>query len=141
MANKAAFIGLGVMGYPMAGHLASAGHSVSVYNRTKAKAEQWQKEHKGTAFDTPREAADGADIVMICVGNDDDLRSVVYGDDGVLAGLASGAILVDHTTASASVARENFRCVWRKKDRIYRRTGVWWSGRCREWRTCNYVWW
>ena len=106
MANKAAFIGLGVMGYPMAGHLASAGHSVSVYNRTKAKAEQWQKEHKGTAFDTPREAADGADIVMICVGNDDDLRSVVYGDDGVLAGLASGAILVDHTTASASVARE-----------------------------------
>jgi len=106
MAKKVAFIGLGVMGYPMAGHLASAGHDVSVYNRTKAKAESWAKEHKGTAFTTPREAADGADIVMVCVGNDDDLRSVVYGDDGALAGLNSGAILVDHTTASAVVARE-----------------------------------
>ena len=106
MAKKVAFIGLGVMGYPMAGHLASAGHDVSVYNRTKAKADKWAKEHKGTAFSTPREAADGADIVMVCVGNDDDLRSVVYGDDGALAGLKGGAMLVDHTTASAVVARE-----------------------------------
>jgi len=106
MSKKVAFIGLGVMGYPMAGHLASAGHQVSVYNRTATKAAQWEKEHGGKACDTPREAAAGADTVMVCVGNDDDLRSVVYGDDGVLAGLESGATLVDHTTASAEVARE-----------------------------------
>lgn len=106
MSNKVAFVGLGVMGYPMAGHLAAAGHSVSVYNRTAAKSAQWAKEHKGAAAATPREAADGADFVMVCVGNDDDLRSVVYGDDGILAGLKKGATLVDHTTASAEVARE-----------------------------------
>lgn len=106
MSNKVAFVGLGVMGYPMAGHLAAAGHSVSVYNRTAAKSAQWAKEHKGAAAATPREAADGVDFVMVCVGNDDDLRSVVYGDDGILAGLKKGATLVDHTTASAEVARE-----------------------------------
>ena len=106
MAKKVAFIGLGVMGYPMAGHLASAGHNVSVYNRTKAKADKWATEHKGAASATPREAAEGADVVMMCVGNDDDIRSVVYGDDGVMAGLAEGAILVDHTTASATIAHE-----------------------------------
>ncbi len=106
MSKKVAFIGLGVMGYPMAGHLASAGHTVSVFNRTKAKAEKWAAEHKGTACDTPREAASGADVVMMCVGNDDDIRSVVYGDDGVLSGIAKGAILVDHTTASATIAHE-----------------------------------
>ena len=106
MAKKVAFIGLGVMGYPMAGHLASAGHNVSVYNRTKAKADKWATEHKGAARATPREAAEGADVVMMCVGNDDDIRSVVYGDDGVMAGLAEGAILVDHTTASATIAHE-----------------------------------
>ncbi len=101
-----AFIGLGVMGYPMAGHLAKAGYQTRVYNRTAAKAEQWCKEHGGSHGVTPREAAEGADFVFICVGNDDDLRSVVYGDDGVLAGCKVDAILVDHTTASADVARE-----------------------------------
>ena len=106
MAKKVAFIGLGVMGYPMAGHLASAGHNVKVYNRTKAKADKWAAEHKGSACGTPKEAAAGADIVMMCVGNDDDIRSVVYGDDGVLEGIANGAILIDHTTASATIARE-----------------------------------
>lgn len=106
MANKVAFIGLGVMGYPMAGHLAAAGHDVSVYNRTSAKAQQWQEQHKGTACDTPKAAAEGADYVMVCVGNDNDLRSVIYGDSGALAGLKQGAVLVDHTTASASVAKE-----------------------------------
>ena len=106
MSNKVAFVGLGVMGYPMAGHLAAAGHDVSVYNRTSAKSAQWAGEHKGAAAATPREAAAGADFVMVCVGNDDDLRSVVYGDDGILAGLKAGATLVDHTTASAEVARE-----------------------------------
>ncbi len=101
-----AFIGLGVMGYPMAGHLAKAGYSTRVYNRTTAKAEQWCKDYQGSWAATPREAAEDADFVFICVGNDDDLRSVVYGDDGVLAGITDGAILIDHTTASANVARE-----------------------------------
>ena len=101
-----AFIGLGVMGYPMAGHLANAGFQACVYNRTAAKAEQWCKEYNGSFASTPREAAANAEFVFVCVGNDDDLRSVIYGDDGVLAGIKDGAILVDHTTASANVARE-----------------------------------
>jgi 3-hydroxyisobutyrate dehydrogenase len=104
--QKVAFIGLGVMGYPMAGHLAKAGYETRVYNRTAAKAEQWCEEYGGSHGLTPREAAEGADFVFMCVGNDDDLRSVVYGDDGVLAGCKEDAILVDHTTASADVARE-----------------------------------
>ena len=104
--QKVAFIGLGVMGYPMAGHLAKAGHQTTVYNRTKAKAEQWCKDYAGSWAKSPREAAGGADFVFICVGNDDDLRSVVYGGDGVLAGIEDAAVLVDHTTASANVARE-----------------------------------
>ena len=104
--QKVAFIGLGVMGYPMAGHLAKAGYQTRVYNRTAAKAEQWCQENEGSFALTPREAAEGADFVFMCVGNDDDLRSVVFGDDGVLAGCKPGSILVDHTTASANVARE-----------------------------------
>ena len=106
---KVAFLGLGVMGYPMAGHLLKkGGHDVTVYNRTRAKAEQWAKEYGGKHAATPREAAKDCDFVMMCVGNDDDIRSVVYGDDGALAGMRKGAILVDHTTASAIVARELF---------------------------------
>ena len=101
-----AFIGLGVMGYPMAGHLQAAGYATTVYNRTAIKADDWVAEHDGISAPTPREAAAGAEFVMVCVGNDDDLRSVVFGDDGALAGMASGATLVDHTTASAEVARE-----------------------------------
>lgn len=103
---KVAFIGLGVMGYPMAGHLAAGGHEVTVYNRTAAKAEAWAKQHKGTAAPTPREAAAGCDFVFCCVGNDDDLRSVTLGPDGAFAGMKEGALFVDHTTASATVARE-----------------------------------
>src|ERR671920_878434 len=104
---KVAFLGLGVMGYPMAGHLLKkGGHDVTVYNRTAAKAQQWAKEYGGKHAATPREAARECDFVMMCVGNDDDVRSVVYGDNGALAGMKSGAILVDHTTASAIVARE-----------------------------------
>jgi 3-hydroxyisobutyrate dehydrogenase len=103
---KLAFLGLGVMGGPMAGHLAAKGHDVTVYNRTFAKAEGWTKQHKGKAAKTPREAAEGAELVFCCVGNDDDLRSVTLGDDGAFAGMAKGAIFVDHTTASADVARE-----------------------------------
>ncbi|MEC9347250.1 MAG: NAD(P)-dependent oxidoreductase [Pseudomonadota bacterium] len=106
MATRAAFIGLGVMGYPMAGHMQARGCATTVYNRNAAKAEAWVKQHGGTSAATPREAASGADIVMVCVGNDDDLRSVVLGADGIFAGMKPGAILVDHTTASADVARE-----------------------------------
>lgn len=103
---KTSFVGLGVMGFPMAGHLIKAGHQVTVYNRTHQKAQHWAETYKGSAAATPREAAQDADIVFVCVGNDDDLRSVVLGDDGILAGIKPGAILVDHTTASAQVARE-----------------------------------
>ncbi len=105
-AHKVAFLGLGVMGYPMAGHLTKAGHAVSVYNRTTAKAQEWAKEFNGGFGATPREAVKDADIVFCCVGNDDDLRSVVLGADGAFAGMKKGAIFVDHTTASAQVARE-----------------------------------
>ena len=101
-----AFIGLGVMGYPMAGHLKQAGHRVTVYNRTASKADQWAAEYGGASAPTPRQAAHEADIVFCCVGNDDDLRSVVLGEHGAFAGMKPGAVLVDHTTASADVARE-----------------------------------
>ncbi|CAN7239344.1 NAD(P)-dependent oxidoreductase [Acidovorax sp. LjRoot66] len=108
--RKVAFLGLGVMGYPMAGHLAMAGHAVTVYNRTAAKSAAWCEEFAGSQAPrqaaTPREAAAGADIVFCCVGNDDDLRSVTLGADGAFAGMQAGAIFVDHTTASAEVARE-----------------------------------
>jgi len=104
--RKTAFLGLGVMGHPMAGHLARAGHSVTVYNRTIAKAQAWAGEYGGRAAPTPREAAAGADFVFACVGNDDDLRSVVLGEQGAFAGMKPGAVFVDHTTASAAVARE-----------------------------------
>jgi 3-hydroxyisobutyrate dehydrogenase-like beta-hydroxyacid dehydrogenase len=105
-ARQVAFLGLGVMGFPMAGHLARAGHQVTVYNRTPAKAQAWVAEFGGRAAATPREAAAGADLVYACVGNDADLRSVVLGADGAFAGMKPGAVLADHTTASAEVARE-----------------------------------
>ncbi|MDE0349492.1 MAG: NAD(P)-dependent oxidoreductase [Gammaproteobacteria bacterium] len=104
--RNVAFVGLGVMGYPMAGHLAAAGHSVCVYNRTAARADAWAREHRGATAATPAKAAARADCVFVCVGNDDDVRSVTLGDDGVLAGISAGAVLVDHTTASAELARE-----------------------------------
>ena len=104
--RKLAFLGLGVMGYPMAGHLSQAGHQVTVYNRTSAKARAWCDEFKGKRADSPREAASEADIVFCCVGNDQDLRAVVLGADGAFAGMKAGAIFTDHTTASADVARE-----------------------------------
>ena len=104
-ARKVAFLGLGVMGYPMAGHLAKAGHQVTVYNRTPTKAQAWVREFGGQAAATPREAAAGADVVYACVGNDADLRSVVLGPDGAYAGMKANAVFTDHTTASAEVAR------------------------------------
>ena len=108
--RKVAFLGLGVMGWPMAGHLALAGHTVTVFNRTAAQAQAWVQAFAATGrahhASTPREAVQGADIVLMCVGNDDDVRSVVLGPDGALAGMQSGSILIDHTTASAQLARE-----------------------------------
>jgi 3-hydroxyisobutyrate dehydrogenase-like beta-hydroxyacid dehydrogenase len=106
MTTKTAFIGLGVMGYPMAAYMSQAGQQVTVYNRTTAKAEAWAIEHGGNAAPSPAKAAEAAEVVCVCVGNDDDLRSVIYGDDGVLAGMRKGAVLIDHTSASANVARE-----------------------------------
>ncbi len=103
---KIAFLGLGVMGYPMAGHLQAAGHDVTVYNRTKAKAEAWVAQHGGAMAETPRDAAEGAEFVMACVGNDDDLRMVCTGEVGAFHGMSDGAIFVDHTTVSAKVTRE-----------------------------------
>ncbi|MFM9137602.1 MAG: NAD(P)-dependent oxidoreductase, partial [Actinomycetota bacterium] len=103
---KVGFVGLGVMGAPMARHLAAAGHDVVVYNRTTAKADAWVAAHGGSRALTPRGVAESSDVVFMCVGNDDDVRSVVLGDEGIVAGLKSGGVLVDHTTASAIVARE-----------------------------------
>jgi 3-hydroxyisobutyrate dehydrogenase-like beta-hydroxyacid dehydrogenase len=103
---KVAFLGLGVMGFPMAGHLAAKGHEVTVYNRSFAKAEAWTKKHKGKAAKTPKEAAAGQEIVFCCVGEDKDVRAIALGDDGAFAGMSKGAILFDNTTASADVARE-----------------------------------
>jgi len=105
-ARSVAFLGLGVMGYPMAGHLARAGHRVTVYNRTVAKASAWAAEHGGATAPTPAEAAAGAEIVFACVGNDDDVRAVTTGSDGAFGAMPAGTIFVDHTTASATVARE-----------------------------------
>jgi 3-hydroxyisobutyrate dehydrogenase len=103
---RVAFLGLGVMGAPMAGHLAAKGHEVTVYNRSKAKAEAWIAKHKGAAANTPREAAKGAEFVMACVGNDDDLNAVCNGPDGAFAGMSPGAVFVDHTTVSARITRK-----------------------------------
>ncbi len=100
------FVGLGVMGYPMAGYLAKNKHDVTIYNRTASKAESWCAEYQGAAAATPAAAAQSAEIVFVCVGNDDDVREVVLGDDGILAGISDGALIVDHTTASADIARE-----------------------------------
>ncbi|MGC8202399.1 NAD(P)-dependent oxidoreductase [Aliiroseovarius sp. PTFE2010] len=105
---KVTFLGLGVMGYPMAGHLAAAGHQVTVYNRTASKAERWCAEHKGTAAATPAKAAKGAQIVFACVGNDNDLRAVCCGPDGAFSAMDAGAIFVDHTTVSAAITREMY---------------------------------
>ena len=103
---RVAFVGLGVMGYPMAGYLLKAGHEVTVFNRTSAKAEQWCKEFAGASAETPAAAANDAEIVFCCVGNDDDVRAVILGDDGVLSGISAGSVIVDHTTASAAVAND-----------------------------------
>ena len=137
VAQKVAFLGLGVMGLPMAGHLARAGHHVTVYNRTPAKAQAWASEFGGRHAATPREAVAGAQIVFACVGNDDDLRSVVLGPDGAFAGMAPGAVFVDHTTASADVARELY--VQAKELGLNFIDAPVSGGRRREWRADHHV--
>ena len=111
-----AFLGMGVMGAPMAGHLAVAGHEVGVYNRTASKAKTWAKSHDGKAFPTPRDAAEGRDVVFACVGNDDDLRGVCLGENGAFAGMGEGAVFVDHTTVSAEVTRGIGGSGWKEGD-------------------------
>jgi 3-hydroxyisobutyrate dehydrogenase len=106
MSCKVSFIGLGVMGYPMAGYISKAGHNVTVYNRTTAKADKWIAEYKGSKADTPAKAADGAEYIFTCVGNDDDLREVTFGNNGIFKTIKKGAIYIDNTTASATIARE-----------------------------------
>ncbi|MGH6930802.1 MAG: NAD(P)-dependent oxidoreductase, partial [Dongiaceae bacterium] len=112
---RVAFIGLGVMGFPMAGHLSNNGHDVTVFNRTSARAEAWTQKYRGRQAATPAAAAKAAQIVFSCVGNDDDLRSVAFEPDGILAGMSAGSIFVDHTTASAEVARELSAAAARQK--------------------------
>jgi 3-hydroxyisobutyrate dehydrogenase len=109
MSCKVSFIGLGVMGYPMAGHIAKAGHDVKVYNRTKSKAEKWVKEYKGSLADTPKEAAKDRDFVFTCVGNDNDLREVTLGENGLFHSIKKKAVYIDNTTASAEIARELYK--------------------------------
>lgn len=111
---QVAFVGLGVMGYPMAGFLASAGHEVTVYNRTKNKADAWRRDHGGATADSPAAAAAAADIVFCCVGDDPDVRAVILGNDGILEGVGEAAVVVDHTTASPTVAREVYQAAERK---------------------------
>ena len=126
--TRVAFVGLGVMGFPMARHLADRGHALTVFNRTPARAEDWCARFPGRRADTPREAAARAEMVFSCVGNDDDLRSVVLGPDGILAGLAPGGIVVDHTTASATVARELATVAVEQGRAFHRRAGLGWPG-------------
>ena len=106
MSCNVAFIGLGVMGYPMAGYISKAGHNVTVYNRTTAKADKWLKEYKGSKAETPSKAAENADFIFTCVGNDNDLREVTFGDNGIFKTIKKGAVYIDNTTASATIARE-----------------------------------
>src|ERR1700731_2053364 len=130
---KVAFLGLGVMGYPMAGHLKTkGGHDVTVYNRTAAKAEKWVAQFGGRSAPTPRAAAEGQDFVMACVGNDNDVREVTLGTDGAFHGVAKGAVFVDHTTAAAEIARELYAAAPKGRLRCDRRPGGGGSGRCRE---------
>ncbi len=137
---KVAFLGLGVMGFPMAGHLVKkGGHEVTVYNRTAAKAKQWTEKFGGRAAPTPKSAAEGQDFVMCCVGNDNDLRAVTLGADGAFAGMKKGATFVDHTTASAEVARELDAAAGKAGFQVRRWAGVRRPSRRREWRADGHV--
>ena len=141
MSCNVAFIGLGVMGYPMAGYISKAGHNVTVYNRTASKADKWLTEYKGSKAETPAKAAAGADFIFTCVGNDNDLREVTFGDNGVFKTIKKGSIYIDNTTASATVAREIHE--YAKKNGLWlsRCTCIGWSSWCRKWCSNSYDWW
>ena len=141
MSCNVAFIGLGVMGYPMAGYISKAGHNVTVYNRTSSKADKWVKEYKGSKADTPAKAAEGADFIFTCVGNDNDLREVTFGDNGIFKTIKKGTIYVDNTTASATIAREIYEFAKKKWIWIIRCTSIRWSSWSRKWCTNCYDWW
>ena len=141
MSCNVAFIGLGVMGYPMAGYISKGGHNVTVFNRTKSKAEKWIKEYKGNIADTPAEAAKDAEYIFTCVGNDNDLREVTFGDNGAFKTIKKGAVYIDNTTASATIAREihayaKKKWIWCIRCSCIRRTS--W---CRKWSTNSYDRW
>ena len=130
MSCNVAFIGLGVMGYPMAGYISKGGHNVTVYNRTGSKADKWLKDFKGKKADTPKDAAKDADYIFTCVGNDNDLREVTFGDNGIFKSIKKGAVYIDNTTASATIAREIYSHAKKKWFWFFRCTRVWWSSRC-----------
>ena len=141
MTCKVAFIGLGVMGYPMAGYISKAGHNVTVFNRTDSKAEKWLKDYKGSKADTPAKAAAGADFVFTCVGNDNDLREVTFGENGIFKTIKNGSVYIDNTTASATIAIEIYDYSKKKWFWFFRCTGLWWASWSRKWSfNCNDWW-
>ena len=140
MSCNVAFIGLGVMGYPMAGYISKGGHNVTVFNRTKTKAEKWITEHKGKMAETPAEAAKDADYIFTCVGNDNDLREVTFGEKGIFKTIKKSAVYIDNTTASATIAREIYdyakKWIW-----IFRCSSIWWLSWSRKWSSYSYDRW
>ena len=140
MSCNVAFIGLGVMGYPMAGYISKGGHNVTVFNRTKSKAEKWIGEHKGKIAETPAEAAKDAEYIFTCVGNDNDLREVTFGDNGIFKTIKKGSVYVDNTTASATIAREIHEYAKKKWFWFFRCPCIWWTSWCRKWCSYCYDW-
>ena len=138
---KVVFLGLGVMGYPMAGHIAAAGHDVTVYNRTAAKAEAWVAEHGGSYAVTPADAAAGADFVFSCVGDDPDVLAVALGDDGAIAAMNPGAIYIDNSTVSADVANQLYEAGEARSVGVLDAPCVRRAGRCRKWCAHGHGWW
>ena len=141
MIYKVSFIGLGVMGYPMAGYISKAGHNVTVFNRTTSKADKWLKEYKGSKAETPAKAADGADFVFTCVGNDNDLKEVTFGDSGIFKSIKKGSVYIDNTTASATIAKEFYEYSMKNSFGFFRcpsfRRTSWcrkWCPNCNDWR-------
>ena len=141
MTCNVSFIGLGVMGYPMAGYISKAGHNVTVYNRTAAKADKWIAEYKGSKADTPAKAAEGADFIFTCVGNDNDLREVTFGEKGVFKTIKKGSVYIDNTTASATITREINEFAKKKWFWFIRRTCIRWSSRSRKRCINSDDWW
>ena len=141
MSCKVSFIGLGVMGYPMAGYISKAGHNVTVFNRTTSKADKWIEQHKGSKANSPAEAAKDADFVFTCVGNDNDLREVTFGENGIFKTIKKDSIYIDNTTASATIAREIYDYSKKKWFWFFRCSSFWWPSRSRKWCFDSDDWW